>query len=1109
MKSQKNANSGVEILIAEDSPTQAEKLCSLLEGHGYTVATAPDGKQALVAARGRKPTLVISDVMMPEMDGFELCREIKRDEQLKDIPVILLTSLSDVQDIMKGLECGADNFIRKPYEERYLLARVDYLLMNRELRKSQKMRMGVEIYLGGQRHFITAEQQQIVDLLISVYEEAVHINEELKVRQRELAHSNRSLNGLYRIAEGLNRAVNEREVCEKALEHAMELPGVQAGWISLWEKENNAFRTAAVRNLPPALRREGAMEGSCECRRRFLAGDLDQVANILECERLKGAEGDTQGLRYHASVPLWIGDRSLGIMNLVGAEQGWFKDDELETLYGVGHQVGIALERARLHEHLEKLVQERTAALSAEVAERKLVETRFRDLLEFAPDAMVITDRSGKIILVNAQTEALFGYRREELLGKQLEVLLPERFRGRHAGHRASYFAAPRPRTMGESLDLYGRRKDGAEFPIAISLGSLKTDGDILVSAAVRDVTQRKEQEARIMRLNRVYAVLSGINTTIVRTRDRQELFEEACRIAVEHGGFWMAWIGLLDPNGVDLTPVARAGFDDGYLDQIRLTARDDVPDHCPLVARALRENAPIVCNDIGTDARMARWRDEALARGYRSLVVFPLRVADKTVGLLLLYAPDKDFFDTEEMRLLAEIAGDISFAIDHIEKEERLNYLAYYDVLTELPNRALFYDRANQLLRAAKKQGGGRMVALVLLDLERFHTVNQTFGRGVGDAVLRQVAERLSAGRLGPDHLARVGADVFAAVLGDLEKEEEAAHFVEQRVIGLLHEPIVVDGQELRISARAGIALFPADGADVDTLFRNTEAALKKAKLSGDRYLFYTSELNARTAERLTLENKLRRALERQELALHYQPTVDLGNGNISGLEALMRWRDPDLGPVPPAKFIPVMEETGLILEAGRWALEQAVADFRRWQANGLHPPRVAVNVSQLQLRQKDFVATVERALSGAGSTAGVLAVEITESLIMQDVEANIVKLKAIRDMGVEVVIDDFGTGYSSLSYIAKLPINTLKIDRAFIMNLTKNPGDVGIATTIISLAHSLDFKVIAEGVETLEQANLLKLFKCDQMQGYLFSPAVPAERIEQFLREKKSLQR
>lgn len=365
MKSRKTRNNAVEILIAEDSPTQAEQLQYLLEGHDYKVAVAENGRKALELIRQHRPSLLISDIVMPEMNGYELCKAIKSDEVLKDIPVILVTTLSDVLDIMKGLECGADNFIRKPYGEKYLLARVDYLLMNQEMRKSQRMQIGMEIHLGGQRHFITAERQQIVDLLISVYEEAIHLNEELKVRQSELADSNRALTGLYHVAEGLNHAVNEREVCEKALEHALELPGVRAGWISLREGESG-FRLGAARNLPPALQAPGAMEGLCECRRRLLAGKLNHVTNILECERLGKAKDDTQGLQYHASVPLWNGDQTLGVMNLVGTEQGLFREDELETLYGVGHQVGIALERARLHEHLERLVEERNRCAARE-----------------------------------------------------------------------------------------------------------------------------------------------------------------------------------------------------------------------------------------------------------------------------------------------------------------------------------------------------------------------------------------------------------------------------------------------------------------------------------------------------------------------------------------------------------------------------------------------------------------------------------------------------------------------------------------------------------------------------------------------------------------------
>ncbi|PKO84178.1 MAG: hypothetical protein CVU17_03135 [Betaproteobacteria bacterium HGW-Betaproteobacteria-11] len=1101
MKSSKDNNGG-EILIAEDSPTQREQLEYLLKEHGYVVVATANGKQALEAAKRRRPALIVSDVLMPELDGYGLCKAIKSDKNLKGIPVILVTTLSDPQDVIRGLECGADNFIRKPYEAHYLLSRIEYLLMNLELRKNQKMQMGVEIDLGGQKHFITAERQQILDLLISTYEQAVHINEELKAREKELAHSNQVLNGLYRIAEGLNRATSEQEVAEWALERALELPGVQAGWISLREGESG-FRLAAARNLPPALAAPGALEGECHCRRRLLSGELDSVSNMMECERLAEATGDVRGLRYHASIPLWLGNRTVGLMNLTGPRQGLFDEEALKVLYGVGNQVAMALERARLHENLEQLVEQRTAALTAEITERKLAETRFRDLLEFAPDGMVIVDRKGEIVLVNARTEALFGYPREELLGKPLEVLLPEKFRERHVGHRASYFAAPGPRTMGESMDLFGRRKNGIEFPIAVSLGSLKTEGDILVLAAVRDISVRKEQEQRIMRLNRVYAVLSGINTTIVRTRNRQELFDEVCRIAVEHGQFRMAWIGLLDANGEDVTPVAKAGHEEAYLDKIKLTARDG-PDTCLMVGRALREKTSVVCNDIATDPQMARWREEALRRGYRSLVVFPLEVGGNVTGLLLLYASEKDFFDTEEMKLLAEVAGDISFALDHLEKEKRLDYLAYYDVLTGLPNRALLYDRLDQRMNGARHDQ--KVFAVISLNLERFKIVNETLGQHAGDELLRQVARRLRDTLDETDVLASRGGNSFVLVTRRADDAAVIAHILDRTLLGVHGQPFEIEGKELRIEVKAGAAMFPADGGDADTLLRNADAALEKANRSDERYLFYATEFNARVVEKLTLENKLRRALENGDLLLHYQPKIELKQRRISGMEALMRWSDPDTGPISPVMFIPILEETGLILEAGRWALERAVADSRQWQSKGLRVPRISVNVSAIQLRHKDFVDVVKRAFDGGGGMAGGLKLEITESLIMHDIESNIRKLQAVRDMGVEVSVDDFGTGYSSLSYIAKLPINELKIDRAFIINMASNPDDLSIVSTIISLGHSLSLTVVAEGVETEEQANLLRLLKCDEMQGYLFSQAIPAEQIEQLLREEQS---
>src|SRR5665647_561169 len=779
MKTKQKTNGKVEILIAEDSSTQAAQLAQLLEQHGYSVTTAANGREALALLERRRPTLVISDIVMPELDGYGLCKAIKADKKLKDIPVMLVTTLSDPQDVIRGLECGADNFLRKPYEERYLLSRIDYLLMNLELRKNQKMQMGMEIDLGGQRHFISSDRQQILDLLVSTYEQAVEINSELKLREKQLAHSNQVLNGLYRIADGLNHAASERELVETVLDRALELPGIQAGWISLRDGESG-FRLAAARNLPPALAAPGAMEGDCTCRRRLISGELDSVTNILVCERLGKAGGDTGGLRYHASVPLWLGDRTLGVMNLVGPEKGLFNEDELKVLYSVGNQVAVALERAHLHEHLERLVQERTAALEAEIVERKRIEkeqARLVAIIEATPDLVGTGDPNGQVLYYNRAGLRMAGFEP----GLDLSTV---RFLDTHPEWAAKLVAETGiPHAIehgawsGETA-LLGR--DGREIPISqVIIAHKEPNGSVeYLSTIARDITLQKEHEKHIMRLNRVYAVLSGINMTILRTRDRQELFDEACRIAVEQGKFRLVWIGLLDANGLDVTPVARAGVDQGYLDNIQLTAREDAPDRCEMVARALREKTVVVCNDIDTDPQMARWRDEALRRGYRSVVVFPLQLEDKVTGLLLLYASETGFFDTEEMRLLTEIAGDISFALDHLGKEDRLNYLAYYDTLTGLPNRSLLHDRLDQRVSAARSDQ--KTFAVVKLNLERFRSVNDTLGQHAGDELLRQVARRLKDGLDESDILARLGAGSFAIVTRCCDDDGSVGHILE-----------------------------------------------------------------------------------------------------------------------------------------------------------------------------------------------------------------------------------------------------------------------------------------------------------------------------------------
>jgi diguanylate cyclase (GGDEF)-like protein len=624
-----------------------------------------------------------------------------------------------------------------------------------------------------------------------------------------------------------------------------------------------------------------------------------------------------------------------------------------------------------------------------------------------------------------------------------------------------------------------------------------RNQGGAIIQAhgAFQDITERKRTEISIKQLNRVYSVLSGINTLIVRVNDRGELFREACRIAVEVGGFRMAMIAIIDRTTMNVVPVAWMGKDDELQTAVHDVLASGAGAANTMVARAIREKRAILANDSAKDAAPV-FREKYTGAGVRSLAVLPLMVGDEAMGVLALYASEPEFFHQEEMKLLTDLTNDISFAIDHIEKGERLSYLAYYDSLTGLANRVRIHERVTQGVKNAQSRGG--KLALVLLDLERFKTINDTFGRQAGDALLREVAARMIVSAVDVSGLARIDGDHFAVMVSDLQTEEEVVQRLEQRVVELFGEPFRIGGSELRVSAKFGIAMFPKDGADADALFRNAEAALKNAKAGGERYLFYTNSMDERIAEKLALEHKLRRALEHEEFVLHYQPKVDLASGKVVSCEALIRWNDPDAGLVPPGKFIPILEETGLIFEVGRWALRKAIADYLCWSRAGLSAVRVAVNVSPLQLRNRGFITEIQQLIGVDAAAAAGLELEITEGMIMEDVKHSIATLQEIRAMGVTVAIDDFGTGFSSLSYLARLPVDTLKIDRSFVKDMTSGPVGLALVSTIITLAHSVKLKVVAEGVETEEQSRLLQLLKCDEAQGFLFSKAVPIETFE-----------
>jgi len=732
-------------------------------------------------------------------------------------------------------------------------------------------------------------------------------------------------------------------------------------------------------------------------------------------------------------------------------------------------------------------------------------EASYRSIFENANTPIAATDASGHVASFNEAFRSMLGYDAEALSRMNFaDFTHPDDLRLENI-----YFNE----ILSRQRDHYRMEKryianGGRILWVDLSSSAIRdVNGEVQKFVAVIvDITERKIQESKIARLSRIQAVLSGINSLIVRVQDRQELLDGACRIAVEHGGFGIAWISMWDPATQEVAPIACAGVDTAFfLAQAPTSVAPDSPMGRGEVGRAIRGKRAVFNNQIAAEPGAGGpRRQEAVRRGYRSLVVLPLLLEDAVAGVLTLYAKEPDFFNPDELKLLDELAGDISFALDHLAKKETVNYLAYYDVLTGLPNRTLFIERTNQFLQLSLQ--AGTMTALILLDIERFRYINDTLGRHGGDAVLKMIAQRLVPLVGAQSSLARVGADVFAIAISSVAEASDIAHFVEKQINSCFAQPFSVGNSELRISARLGVSVSPGDGRDVDTLYKNAESALLKAKEIQEPYLFYAPEMNARVTETLNIENKLRKAVEEQQFVLHYQPKYDSKSRRIIGMEALIRWNDPETGLVPPFKFISILEETGLILPVGAWAMKQAVTDYRRWREQHLNPPHIAVNVSEIQLRRKDFVSTVEEACRFATSGDHGLDLEITESLIMRNIEDNIAKLAAIREMGSEIAIDDFGTGYSSLRYLSQLPMDSLKIDRSFIIRMQGSPADMAIVSTIIALAHDLDLKVVAEGVETEDQAKLLRLLKCDEMQGYLFSKPVPAEQIEAMLGKLKS---
>jgi diguanylate cyclase (GGDEF)-like protein len=618
---------------------------------------------------------------------------------------------------------------------------------------------------------------------------------------------------------------------------------------------------------------------------------------------------------------------------------------------------------------------------------------------------------------------------------------------------------------------------------------------------------QRRSASAHQEQLHRMYVALGATNEAIMRSSTPDQLFQLVCSAAVLGGKFTSTTIALAEPGEEFLRIAATNGQNAERVRSTRFAVSADQPEGRGLTGTAFRTKQPCIMNDFLADRRTNYWHDLARNGGTRSGASFPLLRSDEAIGVLLFLSSEQDAFTQELVELLGRLAENVSFALENFDRnvkkeqaEERIRYLATHDVLTGLPNRASFSQLLEFSIKSARRNE--RKCAVLFVDLDRFKIINDSLGHAAGDALLVEVGHRLRGCVRESDVVVRLGGDEFIVMLNDIADNGQAA-IVAQKVLAAISPAFTLAGQECHTTASIGIAMFPSDGADVETLTKNADVAMYLAKQDGkNNFRFFTAGVKTQSIELLMLETSLRHAVERSQFLLHYQPKVDLATGRITGVEALLRWTHPDLGMLPPMQFIPLAEETGLIVPIGRWVLREACAQNMVWQRQGLRAVSMAVNLSPRQFLDENLLHDIDAALAASGMPPGLLQLEVTESMVMQNVPRAIKLLDAIQSRGIRLAIDDFGTGYSSMSLMKQFPIDTIKIDRSFVRDLPDDCEDKAIAQAIINMGKALGMTVVAEGVETSQQQTFLREHACDEMQGFLFSKPVPPDQLADLLR-------
>jgi diguanylate cyclase (GGDEF)-like protein/PAS domain S-box-containing protein len=882
------------------------------------------------------------------------------------------------------------------------------------------------------------------------------------------------------------------------------------------EEQLRALEQAVARALAtaeqPAQALRSVIQAICEtehwpCGRFF---GVDEAAEVLRCVQVWGiadaaieafiarsrdkvyrrGEGLT-GAVWESGTPLWVSDtrndpratgssvgtgidggafvfpvmaerRTIGVLSFASKDVRAPDQRLIEVISVIGSQIGQVLKR-----------------ITAEGAMRES-EARFRSLTALSADWYWEQDEEFRLTFMSRPLGERTGLNPSAYLGRRrwdqpaLNLSADDWQRHRAQLERREPFRdfeMQRPAPGGDSrwLSISGE-------PVFDAAGRFKGYRGI-----GRDITERKRAEESRAAQARYQTKIAQFGELALASRGAEELIEQAVRSVLE--GLGGGAVVYLERSGTERQAVVR------YVDGLTGDAPPSLLSYSP--GEALGQVLE------GGAARIAPL-PYAWASG-RAAALAPVAHEHGARGMLCAMTDGHMSLGAEETRFLAAAASVLSAGLKRIESEGRLAFLAQFDALTGLPNRALLADRFAQMIVQARRRGA--QLGALFVDLDEFKLVNDSLGHGAGDELLKDIARRLQASVRSGDTVARIAGDEFAIVLADLTRPEDAA-VVAQKLIEALADPVDVRGHEVFVTASVGIALFPTDGNDAEALLAAADAAMYRAKQAGrNSFQFYTPEINQRTKARAVLGRELRRALEREEFRLVYQPKFELKTERASGAEALLRWQHPTRGVVLPSEFIPMLEESGLIVQVGEWVLRRTCADIVAWQARGARVLPIAVNLSARQFRQLDLAARIRSIVDSAGVAPELLELEITESQLMQDPDHAIRAMRSLAAAGIRLAIDDFGTGYSSLAYLTRFPLSALKIDRSFVAGILQQVGDATIVRTIIEMAHTLGLAVIAEGVENEGQKHFLRGLGCEQAQGFLFGRPVDADTMGELL--------